>query len=410
MTDYEGIDRNPLTVPLAEEQVDLLTAVWEPISKPEIHGEQVWPTWDFASRRFYEMRPNVVDAAAVLNSLPQLSHGAWAEGQPYGLVWQSGVRAVGPTLGDQVGLTIAGLAQLARHSRVNPAVVDGLTHVINHLAEQEAGLQAKPSAVAARNVDLDRFVRGFGNPTPDRTYAIPVKVIAQLLSHEYAPIAVIRADADSGQQVTVGQLSLRQWRQMAAATDYIARIGDHHRSSIPPARLRSPLTLIQTLDYLGYVLAEDPGWPRKDRRFATAPDLQSAAALAATVSTREEFETALHGLWNVIDELAVPDIPEAKGTVNKLDHWLNARLAQTEAADRVAAAILVIRAVRHLRVESAHPSPTTRDKAIQIRRTLFLPDVLSDWPHAWSDIQSHLAGAFDVIRQAIQTSGAGGAG
>jgi len=64
----------------------------------------------------------------------------------------------------------------------------------------------------------------------------------------------------------------------------------------------------------------------------------------------------------------------------------------------------IVRAVRHVRIESAHSSTGTRERAIQAQQLLGLPDIISDWAGARAMIQDQLAGAFDVIRQEVQTA------
>ena len=171
---------------------------------------------------------------------------------------------------------------------------------------------------------------------------------------------------------------------------------------------------MQTLDYLGYVLAADPAWGGK-QRLTQAPDLQSAAAFTAYVATRADYEAALSGVWNVVAQMTVPPIPtevandryEGKqpGSIARLDFWLVQRLgADSAALDRVSAALQLVRAVGRVRTEPQHASAGARADAIKARQKLGLPEVVWDYSEAWALVCDRLAGAFDVIRQEVQAA------
>lgn len=70
----------------------------------------------------------------------------------------------------------------------------------------------------------------------------------------------------------------------------------------------------------------------------------------------------------------------------------------------MAQAITTIRKVRNVRVGTTHGSSSARAAATAANRYLGLPDVVSDYPFAWSIICARLAGAFDVIREEVQSA------
>jgi len=405
--------------PLRPVQVELLKLVWDPIVRADMWGiPPDWPVWDYVARELYQRHPDLDDAAAVLDSLPRMSLPmSWRDHHSYGLVWRSS-QAMRPDPGERIGLSIAGFAALAVHQGVPPGVPDRLAVLIAQLAGWESGLSAKPNVVAREDVLLSRFTSWFTTPTISKLFVFPDRAIAGLLQHEYAPTIAFPYDSDTDHKVALGRhFSLRQYRNITTARGYLERVAQDDAVRTEPVRYSSPLTLVQTFDYLAYVLAADPEWP-KGSRLTAAPDLQSAGALSASVTDQHDFDTALSGLCTVIDQLEVPQVPAedlatmanagernaAQRTVNRLERWLTGRLAEGGGVPRVLGAIDVVRAVRAVRVEAQHRSTSTRGNAIGARRRLGLPDIVSDWPAAWHTVQSQLAGALDVIRQEVQAA------
>jgi len=414
-----GATASHLMQPLLPLQVELLKLVWDPIVRAgmwEIPPD--WPVWDYVARELYQRHPDLDDAAAVLNSLPRMSLPiSWRDHHSYGLVWRSS-RALQPDPGERIGLSIAGFAALAARDGVHPCVPDQLAVLIAQLANWENGLRAKPNKIAREDVPLSHFTSCFTISTITKPFVFPDRAIAALLQHEYAPTIVYPHDADADHKVQLGRhFSLRQYRNITTARGYLERVAEDDAARTEPVRYSSPLTLVQTFDYLAYVLAADPEWP-KGTRLTAAPNLQSAGALSALVTDQHDFDVTLSGLCTVIDQLGVPPIPAedlakmataeeryaAQRTVNRLQHWLTSRLAHSGGMPRVMNAIGVVRAVRAVRVEAQHRSTSTQGNAIKARRRLGLPDIVSDWPAAWHTIQSQLAGALDVIRQEVQAA------
>lgn len=409
-----------LMQPLLPVQVDLLKLAWDPIVRADMWEiPPGWPVWDYVARELYRQHPDLDDATAVLDSLPRMSQPTpWRDHHRYGLVWLSS-QAMRPDPGERIGLSIAGLAALTAHQVVPPGVPNRLAGLIAQLADWENGLTAKPNEIAREDVDLSCFTSWFTTPTITKPYVFSDRAIAGLLQHEYAPTIVFPYDSDSGHKAQIGRhFSLRQYRNITSARAYLERVVDDAAARTEPVRYSSPLTLVQTFDYLAYVLAADPKWPN-GMRLTTAPDLQSAGAVSATVTDQHDFQTALSGLCTIIDQLTVPPIPAAVpdqmasgkardtpyGTVNRLEHWLTGRLADSGGGmPRVTEAINVLRAVRAIRVEGQHHSTSTRGRAINARRDLGLPDIISDWQAAWHLIRSQLAGALDIIRQEVQAA------
>ncbi len=414
----DGATAIHLMQPLLPVQVDLLKLTWDPIARADMWKiPPDWPVWDYVARELYRKHPDLDDATAVLDSLPRMSQPTpWRPHRPYGLVWLSS-QAIRPDSGERVGLSIAGLAALAAHQLVPPDVPDRLARLIAQLADWENGLTAKPNEIAREDVALSCFTSWFTTPTITKQYVFSDRALAELLQHEYAPTIVSPHDSDTGHKVQLGRhFSLRQYRNTSSTR--LPRAGSRRRCGADRAcSLLVPVDTRPDLRLPRLVLAADPEWPN-GMRLTTAPDLQSAGALSATVTDQHDFLTALSGLCTVIDQLTVPHVPAeeldnmangtergaAQRTVNRLQRWLTSRLTDSGDMPRVMAAISFLRDVRSIRVEGQHRSTSTRNNAIKAQRRLGLPDIISDCPAGWHLIQSRLAGALDVIRQEVQAA------
>jgi hypothetical protein len=414
-----GVVAGVLRRPLTALQLDLLETVWWPAGRQEYTGRPtVWPVWDYVAQTLYANHPELDDAVEVLMSLPRLELVTPLKSYPYGLIWRHSHPTMPPAPEHRVGLSIAGMAALAGAGKLRVEVPDAYAQIIAQLARSEAGNIATPDKVANLEMPLAAVTEGLRTASTDSPFVIPDHITAPLLTLEYAPIFVHPVDAEDGPAtVTLGRARLRRFRNVASASDYLDVIDQAEAARAPaPPRYRSPLTLVSTFDYLGLVLAADPEWGVG--HLTNAPDLQSAAAVSATVSDQHDYQTALSGLCTVIDQLTVPPIPAdeleqlpndqarqaAQASVNRLERWLTRRVTDRGDLDRIAAALRTIRDVRALRVEGQHHAATTVRRATDARRRLGLPDTITDHPAAWQLVQDELAGALDVIRHEVQAT------
>jgi hypothetical protein len=409
-----GVLRSPLT-PL---QLELLETVWWPVRSSRDTGvPATWPVWDYVSRSMHAGHPDLDDAVTVLDSLPRLELTTPLKSHPYGLIWRNSHPSMRPAPEHRIGLSIAGMAALASAGKLHSDIPDAYAQIIAQLANSEARIEAPPDQVAAKDTPLSSWTPWLNTPSHDKPTVIPDRITAPLLNAEYAPVFVFPVDAEDGHTVQLGRARLRRFRHVNSASDYLDVIDEAEALRIPPPRYRSPLTLVQTFDYLGLVLAADSEWTAG--HLTNAPDLQSASAVSATVSDRHDYQTALTGLCTIIDQLTVPPIPpdelnqlpndrarqDAQGTINRLARWLTRRIKDRGDLDRVEDALRTIRDVRALRVEGQHHSPDTVRRATSARRRLGLSDTVADYPATWAHVQDELAGALDVIRQEVQATG-----
>lgn len=402
----------PFDEPLTPEQVELLRIIWRPlVMARDLRHQPDWPVWDYLQRSLYQTFPDLPDARDVVTSLPVVRDAIPTTGRSrdYGLLWHTGHMAMYPGPEDRVGLTIAGLVRLAEGQSNALALADALAEIIGDAARADAGQPPQPFSVLKPELPLADFTGNLAVPVRERPYGFPDRLVAEVLSYEYAPLPINPLDAETGHQLLLGRHSLHRYRQVRTASDYLACIDSAEAARQPPLRLSSPLTLLQTLDYLGLVLDRHAAWP-PSLRFVSAPDLQSASAVTAQITSGSDYERALSGVWNLIGHLQTPEVPadqrgrfkdRTPGTIDRLAVWLEGCVVEPAGLARVQEAISVIRQVGRLRKEPQHASVSVRQAAHKARRRLGLDAVLQDYGAAWDVITDRLAGAFEVIRQEI---------
>jgi hypothetical protein len=342
-----------------------------------------WPVWDFVSRHLLTEKVNYPSPDVVFSQLPRVRRPGTRD-QSYSLVWREQPSGAVPSPQEQVGLTIAGLRARAKSVLSVREVADTLAAFVGELARHERALPSTRNTVAeARKLltSFENFAAWFTQATPARRCGIPLKVVAQTLNREYARISV--ASIDEGPRVLLRGLGLQPFIEVGDADTYLRSfaISDADESNVSESW--SPLALVQTIDYLSYVLQAHPAW-KAANRFVHAPDLQSASALGISVTNRAEFESNVTSLWNVIGRFNMPPIPneqiknsQEQSSINPLHYWLEQQIGDP-VPDRLEHAIDRIRSVGILRQSSAHAADNTRDAARQRQRALGVPESITD--------------------------------
>lgn len=410
MTDETSDDLGVLARTLEPEETQLLETIWLSVSRSaELYKVgPSWPVWDFVSRHLLTENATYPDPDEVFAQLPRVRRLGTSD-QTYGLVWRERPSGAPPSPDEQVGLTIAGLRALAKSVPSVGEVADTFAAFVGELAKRERALPSSPHTVAEAQIlltDFEVYVTWFTQATPARRNGMPLKVVAQTLNWEYARISV--GTINEGPRVSLRGLGLQPFLDVGNADAYLRciAISDAEESNV--SEPWSPLTLVQTVDYLAYVLQAHPAWKKDAPRFVQAPDLQSASALGMSVTNRAEFESNVTSLWNVIGRFNMPPIPDEEikdpreqSSVNQLHYWLEQHVG-APLPDRLEQAIDRIRSVGVLRQSSAHAADDTRAAARRRQRALGIPESVTDWSGAWVSLCANLAGAFDVIRQEAQ--------
>lgn len=401
---------NPLLAELSPEQLKLLETVWGPIPLASRSGKvPAWPTWDYVAGTLYRSFPRLRSAESVLGSLPRLSQATWT-GNDYGLAWLSETTMSGPPPQARVGLSIAGLAQLSRAQKIPATVVDELVNIVEALARRESKLAPLPDCVVTDDAPLTEYLGWFIQVDRMKPYSIPLGIVQPVLEHEF-PRLIVSEDGF----VHLGGHWLRPLIGVGNADAYLAYIADDVDQRESPGFAATPLTLVQTFDYLSLVLANRQVWEQSGL-MVQAPDLESAATLMGEVRTKDDFNQRLLALCSIIAHLKVPAVPEGgskrgtqerAGTLNALQYWLDRYLQDQSSCDRVDTALGALRDCVHLRNLAGHMNQATRAKAVKSQRRLGLPEFISDWPDAWQTVQERAASALDVIRREVQSSSTG---
>ena len=346
--------------------------------------------------------PHLEDAAQVYDSLPSVGRDPVSD-RRYGLVWRSEELSGGLRPEHRVGLSIAGI----RHVEDQEALVrvsDELTGIIASLALEESNLELNPTAVVNSEVEIAAYTAWLVDPV-EKGFAVPNDVTIEVLRREPARMVFI------GERVALEGYWLRPYRNVRSSIEFLEIVHERSLKARRSPVLTSALTLIQTIDYLSLVVAKEQLW-KSPKPMVNAPDLQSAAQLAAKVSDLQDFTTALIGTSNVIDRLEIPEIPLAsshgapkrrRGSLGRLEYWLLERVSEQASRDRIADALIDIRDVITLRHLSAHHGDDTRKRAAASLHRLGLPNPILDYSRAWGQLQAVLANAFDTIRVEVQT-------
>lgn len=394
------VSDNVLKMTLEPVQLSLLNAIWEPVYKADSFNiDPAWPTWDFISRKVYATHPEVTDAFEVLQSLPKVATGR-VNMASYGLVWWGGaVEGLPPRLDVSVGLTIAGLHALGRET-FGRATADDLVDVVQKIALADAELSPKPREVIEGKHPLKHFTEHLRGTHMAKPFEFSDRLTMSVLRQEFTPIHVEGDDliAKSGAW-------LRSYVGVADSAQYLDVVNGKALAFHKPEELVSPLTLVQTLDYLTHVLLTHPKWPT-GTRLVTAPDLESASLLGLPAVNRSDYDTRMTALFTVVDQFKVPEVEvegkKVNGTMNRLTAWLEQSLDEPAKTEAIAA-LNVIRDARVLRNERQHSGLNSRAAAIAARGRFGLAPVTTDWAGAWDRVRVRVAAALDDIRRSVQS-------
>lgn len=408
-----SVSEDPLRRELSASEKALLVTIWESafgerhVARGELGS---WQTWDYVSRSARASSSGVDDPDEILAQFPVVAV-PHTSGRSYGWVWlaegadsRPGARIV--------GLSIAGLTRLAESQPELEEYANQLAWLVNAIAKADAELTPLRNQVAEKTVPLRSFVGivdwlESGTRSSRYRVFVPAQSVGQLLQREYAPLSVIPHGVEH--DVSLGRADLRPYETITSASEYLddvaaeAQLAAAARTWAP-----SPLALVQTIDYLAYVLRAHRAWPA-EHRFVNAPDLNSATQLGMEIVSKEQFESATNSLWNVISQLDVPPVPpedinkneSQPGSIGRLRWWLTRNLDETS-LEPALRGLKTIRDVGTLRTGFAHSSGSTHMKAARAQRNLGLPAFIVDWPGAWLAVRARTAKAFDEVRLAVQ--------
>lgn len=168
-----------------------------------------------------------------------------------------------------------------------------------------------------------------------------------------------------------------------------------------------PQALTRALDFL------DMAWRLrfpKAGRLVVAPSLESAASLERPCSTREEFNSRVISLADVLGALHVPDdlfAPEPESnkwrSLKRLEAVLKEHVLDDASRTRAIEGVGALRKANDLRIGSAHGGHAARTAAEIAARTLgiaFYP--YETWARTWDQLRACMTDALSAISTALR--------
>jgi hypothetical protein len=399
---------NPLLRPLDPMELELLETIWSPISL----RTAPWPVWDYVSHTLYQGPSQVHDAAAIFAALPTVpaGPGSGPHTAPYGLVWCS---HAGPDIScdEHVGLTIAGLVRLAERRSALMRTADQLFLIITNLARRERALTPDPNKPVERVSDIESLIDGIAVGSSPTT--VPPQAVADLLQHESVPLGITTGPG----QVTANLTSyLRPFGTLQSAQEYVDLLAQMAQRRERPAPVRRGEELLQTLDYVSYVLATHPAW-KPAGRLVVVQDLETAATLAADAGNQVEFDHRMSALATLLDGLQTPDpsMEAEEGwrkqvgagetdrprSLARLEIWLGKTLQDDARRRRALDAVKDLKSVKDLRNLGQHSGTGLRRRATQACGRLGIDEPIREPSQAWEIVRARVADAFDIIRREV---------
>jgi hypothetical protein len=398
-----------LTRQLDPHELDLLDTIWGAAFDYDFaNGAALgWQTWDFIWRNLVREKPDSPNPELTLANLPTVV--VPGSGRRYGLVWEADPESGGPAA-RRIGLCIAGLLRPIERKPSAAGFADGTVQLVASIARAEVELLPERDGVASTRRPLNTFspvLDALTRATVDARYAMTPLAVGQMLQREYIPLSI--NPAEDGGVVNLGWVSSREFATVQTAHEYLERIAEDTAQARQAALLApSPLTLVQTIDYLSLVLETHPAWGR-NLHLVSAPDLQSAAVLGAHVESQQDFEAFVNAFWNIVNQFSVPKVPAieldpgrpAPKTLDRLAYWLESNVSDP-LPDAVIVALGQIRDVGRIRDGFAHSAHGTRATAVDAASRIGLPSPIVGGVAAWETVQQRLAAAFNTIRIAVQ--------
>lgn len=400
---------NPLLQSLEPVELELLETIWDPIAR----GISGWPVWDYVSRTLYQSAAEIHDAGAIEAALPRIPsmRDSSYNPPPYGLVWADRLPGLELMPGDHVGLTIAGLVQLAGQRPALMTTADCVFQIIATLARDEQRLAPNLNEPVKRARDIESLITGIRVGTGPTL--IPPQVIADLLRHESVPLGITTGPG----QVTADLTPyLRPLRTPQSAQEYLNLLAQMTRRQQRLEPVHRGEELLRTLDYVSYVLAAHPAW-KPTGRLAVVHDLETAGTLAAGVSNQEEFNHRLSALATLLDGLHTPEPTlEAQDrwrkrvgagekdqprSLARLEIWIRETIEDDARRQRALDAVDEIKSTKHLRNQGQHSGTGPRDRAVRACSRLGIEDPIRNWSLAWEIVRARAADAFDDIRKEV---------
>ncbi|HTX07488.1 MAG TPA: hypothetical protein VME22_02690 [Solirubrobacteraceae bacterium] len=360
------------------DQLRLLEVIYQGRGLASSETELRWPIFQYVEHELY--RRHGIDAMHVLGECPTVG-GPWSGGQ-YGWTWSQTRQP-----GDEIGLTVAGMAQIPASSRE----VSLFVAVLRLLVDAQRLFEPSPTDVRTIAV-TSHGIRDRLPPSWVSTVALAD--IPGLLRHEPATWHCTARPSDDSWELELSPF-LRRYAGIGTAQEYLGRLVEVLTPAIPepPPLYPSPLSLPEAIDYLNAIWRLHAGKPLI--RIGRA---EAAAKLVLDCTTVDEFESRLSAVCSILDGVDIPDRSDSK--LVDLSGYLQTKLTE-ESAARALAAVDDLRALFDLRVWRQHAG--TEDRAARGMSRLGISLPVYEWGAAWQHIQARAIAALSALREEVET-------
>ena len=383
-----GRTPHALMGPPTDDQRALLKAIWSPFAK-----SHRWPTFDYVERTLYGSVPGLeLDARTILASCPWVIYPGGLSA--YGWVWSSTGRTDFYGSEDSVGLTVAGMNVLADGPQFSRAQfeVERFIWVLALLATLERSVAPEPFGVADVTVP-ERELAAQLPPEMRRE----LETLWVVMEHEYATRAFVHPSPDGKGRYVQPTVSVRAYAQVIDASDYLERLmaGLARSRPVPEPVLTSSLAVPEAIDYLNAV------WrARANARLFEIRRADAAAKLAMTSETREEFESRLSALCEVLGHVIVPGV-QGDSPLTALQTLLSRHLSD-QSAPRALRAVDDLRAVFDLRAWAQHSGNRAHLRAQRAMQRLRVELPTVAWNDAWERLRISTVAALNALREEVE--------
>ena len=369
---------DPLLEEPTPEQRRLLEVIYQGRAVASSETALRWPIFQYVEHELY--RHDAIDAMRALTGCPAV--GGHGSGGQYGWTWSQTRQP-----GDEIGLTIAGMAHL-------PAAVDEVNLFIAVLRlAVETQRSYEPSPTEIQTIKITSLEVRDRLP-PHWVSKATLADIPTLLRHEPATWHCTARSSDDAWELELSPF-LRPYARLDNAQEYLERLVEIVTPVVPepPPLYPSSLSLPEAIDYLNAIWRLHAGGALIRVRRAEA-----AAKLVLDCANADEFESRLSALCSILDAVDIPDRKDSK--LLDLRQYLQTELAE-ESAARALEAVDDLRALFDLRVWRQHPGTESRAARGMSRLRISVP--VYDWGSAWRHVQARSAAALSALREEVET-------
>ena len=360
------------------EQKLLLEVIYQGRELASSETGRRWPIFQYVEHQLY--RDYEIDAMHALAKCPMV--GGPGSGGHYGWTWSQTRQP-----GDEIGLTVAGMAQIAAASHE----VNLFIAVLRLLVEAQRLFQPSPTEVQTITLTSQEVKDRLPPPWVSQA---ALADIPTLLRHEPATWHCTARSSDDLWELELSPF-LRRYPRLGTAQEYLQRLVEVLTpvAPEPPPLYLSSLSLPEAVDYLNAIWRLHAG-----KALIRIGRAEAAAKLVLDCTNADEFESRLSALCSILDSVNVPDQKDSK--LSNLSEYLRTKLTE-ESATRALEAVDDLRALFDLRVWRQHVG--TEDRAARGMSRLGISLPVYEWGEAWHHLKARTVAALSALREEVET-------